>query len=1063
MIFPKITKGESALKKRILFAAVSAAVCILTLFVSAFSASATHAAPDHYYDFTHTGSESNVHLDTVEIAKEYLDRAGEQLSESERAFLAAFGKLRISYSDLIATDKVHLEYRGGSMHVTAQRYSYTAAEGELVFLPTSLEYNGGTYPISEGSAVIEMSEDEAQRFTCSVIYEAGIQMLATDIGITLNLYHDTAKYAFECAEYVTLQQLYKEYKIAKRVYDEAYARYTAYLEVLERYNLEKQAYEDYLAALEKYNSDYSDYLAYLAAAEKYQTAEADYAKYLSDMETVRHQLAAIDLLKVKMTDGRSVYSAVMGGTVDEVLNNESVITGMLGVDATVVHRAGAATERVRALMTGYFSIEGEVEKYNYYAVNYENFRDSIRELTITLDKLYRYPRVRGTLIAEGKDKKYIILVAQLALVSNALTDGEIKNYDGAVSYGSTWTIENKTCAQILGTGYYVDTDSAYPLDSGYPTKVEEPVAPLPVEMPTLPKEPTIPIEPEAVEDPGEEPVRVDEPELPIPANAIVEDIYAELSLDERAKLAAEYREGGVLHREFSGEVFLFYINTAVERTYSAQSVEVTFHNEDGTKIYSTVIEENGALAFEGVAPGKADDEFGRYMFIGWKDEEGKHVSLSSIDRSIDLYPDFDRAPTYYNVTWCVDGRTVTERVISDTYPTCPISTDKADDLTYYYVFAGWDKPVEVLSCDVTYTAVYDKFYTVTHSDGGATLQDNGETVTVDAYESRNGEVDISRLLPKIYGERDLVIMTRFGSVRFSFTDVMKMYSLGVCVVTVDVYQNGISECRYSVSFRNSVAEPVGGNEIKVNARLLCSLEHALLARLSYLDGEALKYVAFAIAGNEMAAELSCNTLYSLVLEYRISVLENEGATLSTDKAVARPGELVTIFVTPTDEKYAMTDLIVLDESGNRLPTDKNGAFRMPYGNVTVMQKAELKYYTVTFVAAGKVIATYKVLHGTAPTPPTPTVIENDNLYSYSFTRWYPYVRQVKADTTYTAVYDRTLLPVVPQDDGLKVTPGVMRLLVLGGVACGLLAVGVIPSAVIFAVRLRKRRKMTVGR
>ena len=183
--------------------------------------------------------------------------------------------------------------------------------------------------------------------------------------------------------------------------------------------------------------------------DKYGIDDASYQKYLADMETVEKQLSAVELVKVKMTDGRTLYGAVMGGTVDEVLGNKSLLTGILDVDASVVDRAGAATERVRKLMQSYYELEEISDRYNYYVVNYESFVESFRELTVTLDALYRYPRVRGTLIAEEKDKKYIILVAQLALVTNALTDAPVKDINGNASYGENWKIESKTIRQIL--------------------------------------------------------------------------------------------------------------------------------------------------------------------------------------------------------------------------------------------------------------------------------------------------------------------------------------------------------------------------------------------------------------------------------------------------------------------------------------------------------------------------------------------------------------------------------------------------------------------------------------
>ena len=1051
-------------KNRIIASAMLAAILLSALLlVFSFSAEAEDVSFGTY-DYSHSGSAVNVTVGTAEVLSQYLESVGEQLASHEREFLNRLGKLSVSYSSVISTDRVKFDYSDGYLTVIAENYEYTGADGSVVYRPVSISAFESEFPISEGGVCsFEISAEEVSDFSCRVNYEADVEILSDVMTLALNLYHDVAKYVSEKSDFEECERLYKEYRIAKRVYDDAYREYADYLEKLGEYERDKAAYSEYEKALEQYGKDYNSYLEYLAELDRYERDMSAYEQYLSDMQTIKKQLSAIELVKVKMTDDRTLYGAVMGSTVDEVLGNETLLRGPLEVtDEYIIGRAGDATERVRALMTNYYSLGTEAERYNYYVVNYENFRDSFRELTATLDALYRYPRVRGTLIAEEKDKKYIILVAQLALVTNALTDGVVKDYYDKAAYGESWTIEGKTIKSILGGTYFEDTDSAAPLITGYPLPKNEPQEPSLVQKPTIPAEPKLPIEPTEVQHPGEPPAEVAAPTEPIAANSEVLRIEAELDSDYRVGLLEKFRDGECIRRSAPSESFCFKLDASVERTYSAQLLNVSFYGTDNSLIYSTRIEKGSSLSFEGIIPQKPTDEFGSYMFVGWKNSEGEPTSLLNVREDMSLYPNFEREPTYYNVTWIVDGKSCTERLVSDTVPVCPISTEKNDEGSYWFRFIGWDKPVISLCEDVTYVAVYEKCYTVSYSGGGATLADDGQTVTADAYGNFSGRLDISRLLPKISGERDLVIKCVFGELAFSFADVIEMQRLGVAVIETDIRQIGVSESRYCVNLLDSSGEPIS-SDIDVNAVLSCGMSDPLHAKMYFEDGGVRKYVGFSSVDGAVVAALTCGVTYKLVLEYKITVHESSSAQIVIGTEAARPGVLV-----PIEIKLAsgmeLVEVLVLDESGNVIKIENDGSFRMPYSNVSIAVKARVATYTVTYVASGKVVAVLEVEHGAVPTPPTPPVLEKDNLYSYEFLEWYPTSGPVLRDVTYTAIYARTLLPSRQEDDSaIKITPNIMRFVVLAAVACILSAAGVIPAAVIatvYAVRLKKRSIIT---
>jgi hypothetical protein len=126
--------------------------------------------------------------------------------------------------------------------------------------------------------------------------------------------------------------------------------------------------------------------------------------------------------------------------------------------------------------------------------------------------------VRLAIEQQGKKSEYLILIAQLFVISNALDDKPIGNYQSAhkaydkthiKTYDENWTIDGKTPLELLENVVYLeDTNDATPLANGYPVVGEEPTEPQEVQKPTAPASMKEPIAPTIVENPGEAPAEV---------------------------------------------------------------------------------------------------------------------------------------------------------------------------------------------------------------------------------------------------------------------------------------------------------------------------------------------------------------------------------------------------------------------------------------------------------------------------------------------------------------------------------------------------------------------------
>ena len=185
--------------------------------------------------------------------------------------------------------------------------------------------------------------------------------------------------------------------------------------------------------------------------------------------------------------------------------------------------------------------------------------------------------------------------------------------------------------------------------------------------------------------------------------------------------------------------------------------------------------------------------------------------------------------------------------------------------------------------------------------------------------------------------------------------------------------------------------------------------------------------------------------------------ESTDANIEVERPIARPGDRVSLSVTPKDG-IEITEIMILDASGGRISLASDGSFRMPNGNVNIAVKTARKVYTVTFVASGKTVAVFNVLHGERIEPPKPPKLESDNLYSYDFVRWYPSNDVITRNVPYTAMYSRTLLPIKEVENDIGITPSVMRYVVLSAVAVSLFVIGVLPVAITVAVYVRREQR-----
>lgn len=1074
-------------KNRILIALCAILIALSAVMIPLLAG--TVYAEEGKYDYSRPVSSHNKESDSSDVLSAYL---GAPISEVERNYLALHGGVKLRYDAGIGTSNIAVEYDSAttSLSVTAYLYSYDDVRGNrIVWVPTVATLKGESIAmLCDGerytASFHAVEEDDSLYvevdYTISfTVEEADMQSIvnkafldapslkaelesrnaeyirlkeAYDAGLV-----DYEQYIADLAIYEAQYSSYTDYLKKKRIYEDALGEYLDYLDDLDAYNKAIEDYTAYEQALKEYNSAYTEYRAYVDALAQYNKKTEKYNQYLNDKLLVANQLAVLDAAKVNMAMGRQVYSAIMGNLVDTVLQNKDLITGdLVNVPAEVVDGAGKATENLRVLLQYYFSLTEEQDKYAYYTINYEAFRDNFTLLAQCLDQLYSNRRVRAELIYQDKDEKYIILVAQLAIIANALNDGCIKSYYGDYSFDKSYTIEKKTIAQILeNKTYFDDTGTALPLAEGYPAYIDEPVKPTEVTEPIKPTPVSIPASPQEVPPPGDAPTPMDAPIRPEPKEHPGDEPIAPSPGEEVVALIEAYGRSELYERPLPQGDFVYTVTkTVAKKLFNLTYGTVVFSNPDGSVIYSSEVDIGSCADYVGPLPTKSEDAAARYYFDGWVCEDGSSPNLDCVESDLVLYPSFRAETKYYDVTFIVDGISTTLNLPYGADPTPRNLPQKPRDNVYEYSFSSWDKPIGAVCEDVSYVAVFDRncILPLPSGAGATVLEEEGRFVADYSY-SYTPVFNIARLVSicaESYG-KGILIRSPHGALELSYSTVLELESSKDTLLSLGVVSLGGGGYTYSVS-----ASGGEGKSYRISAKLPCGFVPAEGTNLYTLspNGER-SYVKYSYSEGMVSFNLTTDISYTLSTFYSVNVIPCDALGLAVNLPTASPGDRITL-------SYTVPVGVTL----NKLYYVANGAehiiegdsFFMPHSDVAVGASFSYDEYKIVFMNGDKVLSVAYYTYGQTVTVPKDPSRVNSAMFSYTFRGWSPEVGVAVADAVYRAEYDMEYLPYEEPSDELLISPGIMKLLVAGGIALAMIVTVVIPTAVCLIVVWRCDRR-----
>ena len=158
-------------------------------------------------------------------------------------------------------------------------------------------------------------------------------------------------------------------------------------------------------------------------------------------------------------------------------------------------------------------------------------------------------------------------------------------------------------------------------------------------------------------------------------------------------------------------------------TVVSGSYTITFVNEDGTELQSGQVEYGQTPVYNGQTPEKAADAQYTYTFAGWDND------IEPVTGDATYTATYTKTVNKYTVKFAnEDGTELQSGQVE--YGQTPVyngqTPEKAADAQYTYTFDKWDKDIESVTGDVTYTATYTQTvneYTVKFlDDDGSELQ-----------------------------------------------------------------------------------------------------------------------------------------------------------------------------------------------------------------------------------------------------------------------------------------------------------------------------------------------------
>ncbi len=474
---------------------------------------------------------------------------------------------------------------------------------------------------------------------------------------------------------------------------------------------------------------------------------------------------------------------------------------------------------------------------------------------------------------------------------------------------------------------------------------------------------------------------------------------------------------------------------------------VTFLNWDGSVLEEKQVEYGVIPAYTKATPTKESDKTYTYEFATWDKDP------VAVTGDVTYTAQYDATYIDYVITFVLENG---EENVVKTYHygdkiEAPTDPSKASDKTYTYEFAGWDKTVDKVEGNTTYTAQYDAKYidyvvTFVLGNGEADVVKTyhyGDIVEVPANPSKAADkifkytfTGWDNAIDKVEGNATYTAMYKQEYVEYTITfrfgngekDFVKTYHYGDIVEVPEDPSKAANET-FTYTFKDWGKQVV---PVESDATYIAQYTREYVnytVRFVLGNGEEDIVLTYHYGDTVQVpakpSKASDKTYTYEFTDWDKEITKVRGNVTYTAQYDATYIDYVVRFVLGNGE----ADVVKTYHYGDKIeaPADPSKASDKTYtytfatwdktvdkveGNITFTAKYDAKYidYVITFVLGNGEANIVKTYHyGDKIEAPTDPSKASDKTYTYAFAGWDKAVDTVEGNTTYTAQYDATYI------------------------------------------------------
>lgn len=406
---------------------------------------------------------------------------------------------------------------------------------------------------------------------------------------------------------------------------------------------------------------------------------------------------------------------------------------------------------------------------------------------------------------------------------------------------------------------------------------------------------------------------------------------------------------------------------------------ITFADYNGDVIATKKVAAGSVITYD-TKPTRESTAQYSYEFKSWSPALTAGLKATS---DVTFTAQYDEILREYDVRFENDDHTeiVTSKVKYGVVPAKPADPTKAQTAQYSYEFIGWDKPVEAVEGDITYTAV---FKPVVRKYGITFVDYNGDVLQSGEY-----EYGVIPECAKPTREKDAQYTYIFDSWEPAVSEVVKNETYKATYTTVTN--------KYTVTFKNDDGTVIESAQYNYGDMPKCSKEPVKPAtkEFTYIFAGWDKTVDKVVGDVEYKAIYTSNKN-----SYNIVFADEDGTTIKSYKVeygvVPEYDGVTPVKSSTTQYKYEFAgwDPAVVSVEGD-------ATYKATY-------KSELRKYAVTFKNGDVVLQNSEVAYGTIPSydGAKPTK-ESDTEFDYTFSGWSPSIKEVEGEATYVAQFAKS--------------------------------------------------------